>query len=586
MSTATPPGSPTDPRTPPPYPESTGSNTIRRDIDRTRAEMDGTLDELGERLRPSNLIDDVADTVKGWFGVSSPATATRAVGTRTVVKVDPDTGRTVEVEEPLVDTGDLADTARRIGSTVVDVVREHPIPTLLAGAGIAYALLEDPAKKAARKARGEYQRMTYHESPEPRTYSGSLVDARTGRPYTADYGAGYRRGPGGEGVPTGGVSSPGGSSPGGPSAADRARGIASTAGAKASAAGSAVGDAASSAASSVRGAASATGDALGDAATTTGRALGDAGSAVGTAASRTAAAAGDAADAAGSGIAGAAHTVADAAETAWDATTGAVAGAWNTVAHWGSDAADATGFYARRAGETAEDYYHRTGRTLDQYGHAAWEGTRRGYAVSRERFVDAVDSNPLAVGLGFLAAGVLAGFAIPRTRKENELFGPSRDRIVNEAAEAGGQVWEQTKHAAAETADKVVKEGEHVWDDAKQALAQSADKALKNLEQQGLAPADLIEKGAAAIKSGSAAVQKAAEESGLTPQQLVDRAKHVASDVASKAEREAKQVADTAKSEAKDVAGTAKSEGEKTRDRVESEAERKKEQAKAKTGLK
>ncbi len=43
------------------------------------------------------------------------------------------------------------------------------------------------------------------------------------------------------------------------------------------------------------------------------------------------------------------------------------------------------------------------------------------------------DDNPLAIGLGVAAVGLLIGLAIPTSQKENELLGATRDRLAHQA---------------------------------------------------------------------------------------------------------------------------------------------------------
>jgi hypothetical protein len=90
-------------------------DAIRARIANTRTEMDRTLDELGERLDPRNLVDDVID----FFRSEAPSRqeARRALGSA----------------------------GRRLATTV----RSHPIPSLLVGAGLGWLLLEQGAGAAA-----------------------------------------------------------------------------------------------------------------------------------------------------------------------------------------------------------------------------------------------------------------------------------------------------------------------------------------------------------------------------------------------------------------------------------------------------
>ena len=74
---------------------------IRADIEETREEMGGTLNELGDRLEPGHLMNQAKDNVR-----------------------DATIGR---VEE----------TARGMSDMVMDTIKRNPIPAALAGAGLA-----------------------------------------------------------------------------------------------------------------------------------------------------------------------------------------------------------------------------------------------------------------------------------------------------------------------------------------------------------------------------------------------------------------------------------------------------------------
>lgn len=111
--------------------------------------MDRTIDELGERLRPSNLLDSAV----GWFaGSSTPST-----------------------------TGHSDDAVRRAatnaGTAVWAKVRENPLACAAIAGGVAYMFLKDDARDAMTRSR------IRRHSREPEMYGGSYVDARTGEPY-------------------------------------------------------------------------------------------------------------------------------------------------------------------------------------------------------------------------------------------------------------------------------------------------------------------------------------------------------------------------------------------------------------------
>lgn len=126
---------------------------IRRDINRTRCEMDETIDRLSERLTPRHLVDEVLDLFR--------------------------TG----------DTGDARESARQtvqsFSRTAVRQLKDHPVPALLIGVGLAWMMAEDDERTRMEKRIRRNNR-------EPQMYSGSYVDARTGEPYDDSYGEEFR----------------------------------------------------------------------------------------------------------------------------------------------------------------------------------------------------------------------------------------------------------------------------------------------------------------------------------------------------------------------------------------------------------
>lgn len=211
---------------------------IRDDIRRTRANMDETVDAIGERMRPRHLLDDVIDLFRspsdgaGSDGSSSPGMA------------------------------DAAGVAKDLGASAMRKMKNHPMPAALISAGIVWLLFDESsgAGGSRRLTRDDVRGQWRDE--ELRERGGSYVDARTGLPYDDSYGSestesGRERY---EGRDSGG---PGMMSKAADAAKAVGHGIAGAASTVAGAASTAAG-AASSAASSVAGAASSARQRAGD----------------------------------------------------------------------------------------------------------------------------------------------------------------------------------------------------------------------------------------------------------------------------------------------------------------------------------
>lgn len=82
---------------------------IEREIERTRDRMSRNIDELGDRLSPSNLKEEAKSAIK-----------------------DAAQGAVSNVGEQ----------ARRTGSRLVEVIRENPLPVIAVGAGVTWLLTQ------------------------------------------------------------------------------------------------------------------------------------------------------------------------------------------------------------------------------------------------------------------------------------------------------------------------------------------------------------------------------------------------------------------------------------------------------------
>ncbi|HEX4494556.1 MAG TPA: hypothetical protein VIE43_02715 [Thermoanaerobaculia bacterium] len=94
--------------------------------------------------------------------------------------------------------------------------------------------------------------------------------------------------------------------------------------------------------------------------------------------------------------------------------------------------------------DKASDLGHQVADKASDLGHQATLQARR----ARLGFWQAMEENPLKIGAGVLALGVLIGLAIPSTDPEDELMGETRDRLLDNVREAGRQALDPNPYVA------------------------------------------------------------------------------------------------------------------------------------------
>lgn len=140
---------------------------------------------------------------------------------------------------------------------------------------------------------------------------------------------------------------------------------------------------------------------------------------------------GEAAEGAKERMAGAADRVRDTAEEATD-----------RVKHKAEDAMDATRDKASYLAHRASEEAHRMGYRARRVEH---------------RVEDAVQDNPMAAGAIAAALGFAAGMMIPETQREHEMFGETRDRMMEKAETKVRHAGEKAKDVARETASETAR---------------------------------------------------------------------------------------------------------------------------------
>jgi hypothetical protein len=162
----------------------------------------------------------------------------------------------------------------------------------------------------------------------------------------------------------------------------------------------------------------------------------------------------------GGRVSSALHTAGDkvsnAADTAKDAVTGAASTAKDAVVGAASTAKDAVVGAKDRVAETA-------GAARERASELSWQARERARYRARQArvgFWETMEERPLALGAAAIALGVVAGLMIPSTRKEDELMGETRDRLMERAKEVGGEALEKGKQVATVAVDTLKEEAE------------------------------------------------------------------------------------------------------------------------------
>ena len=162
-------------------------------------------------------------------------------------------------------------------------------------------------------------------------------------------------------------------------------------------------------------------------------------------------------------------------ETYADNRPGMMRRGWERVRSTAGNASSAMSDRASSARDyTSEKWQAARERTADYA-----ERARERAAQARERAGERFDENPLGAALIGLAAGAIIGALLPRTRRENEFFGDTSDRIsdaarnaARAAADAGRQQLDQAGLTGEQAKSKLADIGSQAAE-----IARSAAKA-------------------------------------------------------------------------------------------------------------
>ena len=157
----------------------------------------------------------------------------------------------------------------------------------------------------------------------------------------------------------------------------------------------------------------------------------------------------------------------------------------------GEAAREKVGALRERAREKLQAVKERAGEVTERVK----ENTREAYTRTRERVVTTADQHPLEVGLVALAAGLIAGLALPTPNAVNRTVGPAADRLRTRTREAGAEMLEKGKRVAKAAVSAVKEEADAqglTFDRLREKTGEIADRGIEagkeSAEREGLAP--------------------------------------------------------------------------------------------------
>jgi len=100
-----------------------------------------------------------------------------------------------------------------------------------------------------------------------------------------------------------------------------------------------------------------------------------------------------------------------------------------------------------KMGQVADKAQDVGGQIQDQAQQMASQAQYQAYRA-KGWFERTMDENPLAIGLVAVAAGALAGMAVPETDQERQWMGPARDQLVEKAQDVAQDTADKVQHVA------------------------------------------------------------------------------------------------------------------------------------------
>ena len=153
----------------------------------------------------------------------------------------------------------------------------------------------------------------------------------------------------------------------------------------------------------------------------------------------------------------------------------AVSGVKETVSGVKETVSEAAGGIAERASELASGTQERLG----DFSNQARSQTRR----IKTNLQQASEEKPLVVAIGAAVVGLALGLLLPRTERENEVMGATRDRLVDRAGETAERVKEAAVEAGREVKETVKAEVQDRAPEIKEVVQQAGQQVKEQVKE-------------------------------------------------------------------------------------------------------
>jgi len=172
--------------------ETPETRQIRMGIERTRAEMSGTIDAIQEKLNPQHIAEQVRHTVHEQF---EEAKATVSHTVREQFEEAKATVRNATIGKAEAFMRDAGDSVNDVRYSTMDTVRSNPIPAAMVAIGLGWLFMNRSSSRSPSRER--YDQYTRHRSDQYRydnQYRGEMTYNPNHPAYRGDAMAMYPRG--------------------------------------------------------------------------------------------------------------------------------------------------------------------------------------------------------------------------------------------------------------------------------------------------------------------------------------------------------------------------------------------------------